>query len=174
MGVGAPAPRRSDPPRYTWQFTVYGGLYSRSAVPEALVEAFGQDTREEPPNDGRTALFALTIDTDGCLIENGATLSACAWTLGKLTSSGWIPTPSTGFDEDDRAFAEAMDKLVPPERRSSTDEEHDGKTTSGPFDRVVHAFGDRWVAPRPRVAVRCSRTGGVARAGPKRPSPPMS
>lgn len=131
------------PPRYTWQFTVYGGLYSRSAVAEALVEAFGQDTREERPSDGRTALFALTIDADGCLIENGATLSACAWTLGKLTSSRLDPNTLDGFDEEERAFAEAMDKLVPPERRSSTDEEQNGTRTSGPFDRVVRAFGDR-------------------------------
>ncbi|WP_406690156.1 AAA domain-containing protein [Saccharopolyspora sp. ID03-671] len=141
--MGHPLLSEPLPDKRTWQFTVYGGLYSRSAVSDALVRAFGQDTREERPSDGHTALFALTIDADGCLVENGATLSACAWTLGKLTSSRLDPDDLDGFADEERAFAEAMDRLVPPDRRTFTDEEHDDRKTSGPFDRVVRAFGGR-------------------------------
>ncbi|SFS99309.1 DEAD/DEAH box helicase [Saccharopolyspora flava] len=130
------------PHRYTWRFTAYGGLYPLAAVSETLVKAFGQDTREERPSEGDTALFALTIDADGCLVENGATLSACAWALGKLTSAEPAPEALDGFDDVERAFSSEMDGLVPPDRRA-TDEEPDGSTTPGPFDRIVRAFGQR-------------------------------
>lgn len=144
------------PEHSTWKFTVYGGGYPLSAVSDALVKAFGQDAHEERQVDGQAALFALTIDADGCLVENGATLSACAWALGRLTSSSASMSNSLdGFDAEAQTFVDALDKLVPPDRLTSPEQNRDDDAGAyGPLARAVHSFGtrlksasvDAWVA----------------------------
>ncbi|MFC9250181.1 DEAD/DEAH box helicase [Amycolatopsis thailandensis] len=114
-----PIARRQPREGKTWQFTVYGGLYSVAAARAALTTAFGEDNvpADARGNDGETALFAFTLDAEGCLVENSATLSACAWAISRLASPGpddhtWLD----GFAHHEREFVAALNKLVPPKR----------------------------------------------------------
>jgi hypothetical protein len=44
-----------------------------------LVSAFGRDSKyPDSRPDGQTALFAFSLDADGYLVENSATLSSCS------------------------------------------------------------------------------------------------
>lgn len=110
----------------TWQFTVYGGLYELSAMQDVLVEHFGEDER---PSDGRprgeTALFAFTLDADGCVMEDSAVLSSSAWAISRLRSRrGRSVDPSwlDGFEDDQRGFTLGLNKLVPPRPRATSAE----------------------------------------------------
>ncbi len=114
-----PIARRRPREGKTWQFTVYGGLYDVAAARTALTTAFGEDNvpADARGNDGETALFAFTLDAEGCLVENSATLSACAWAISRLASPGpddhtWLD----GFAHHEREFVAALNKLVPPKR----------------------------------------------------------
>lgn len=114
-----PIARRRPREGKTWQFTVYGGLYDVAAARAALTTAFGEDNvpADARGNDGETALFAFTLDAEGCLVENSATLSACAWAISRLASPGpddrtWLD----GFAHHEREFVAALNKLVPPKR----------------------------------------------------------
>ncbi|MGH3830290.1 MAG: DEAD/DEAH box helicase [Pseudonocardiaceae bacterium] len=109
------------PPDRTWQFTIYGGLYPLSAVRDALVSAFGPDNRytDGPPKD-ETALFAFTLDAQGCLMKNSTTLSACSWAISRLQSPGpsersWLD----GFETEQREFSLGLNTLVPPKTRNT-------------------------------------------------------
>ncbi|WP_020658649.1 DEAD/DEAH box helicase [Amycolatopsis benzoatilytica] len=108
----------------TWQFTVYGGLYELSAVRDELVRVFGRDAKEPDGRlDGRTALLAFTVDDEGGLVENSATLSACAWAISRThspgsSSRGWLD----GFEKESREFARQLDQLVPPSARKESPE----------------------------------------------------
>ena len=111
-------PRRGK----TWQFTVYGGLYDIASARSALVSAFGEDDKPEDARGGGglTALFAFTVDADGCLLPDSATLSACGWAISRLQEPGpddplWLD----GFDEHEREFVTALNTLVPPKLRST-------------------------------------------------------
>lgn len=119
--VPHPVARRRPREGKTWQFTVYGGLYDVAAARAALVTAFGEDSvpTDARGSDGETALFAFTLDAAGCLVENSATLSACAWAISRLKSPGpdnpeWLD----GFARHEREFAMALNKLVPAKRDS--------------------------------------------------------
>ncbi|MFD1044238.1 DNA helicase, partial [Kibdelosporangium lantanae] len=64
----------------TWQFIVYGGMYDVTRATDELLRVFGEDGRPaDGRRSGRTALFAFTVNAEGSLVENSATLSACAW-----------------------------------------------------------------------------------------------
>src|SRR5437763_4780275 len=117
----APHPLAGRRPREgkTWQFTVYGGLYDVAAARAALITAFGEDSvpADARGSDGETALFAFTLDAEGCLVENSATLAACAWAISRLKSPGprdrkWLD----GFERHEREFVAGLNKLVPPKR----------------------------------------------------------
>jgi hypothetical protein len=103
-------------PGQAWRFTVYGGLYGLSAARDALVSAFGADSKyPEGRLNGKTALFAFSLDAEGYLVENSATLSACAWAISRTQSPGpSVPGWLDGFEADELGFILALNKLVPP------------------------------------------------------------
>ncbi|WP_279581495.1 hypothetical protein [Fodinicola feengrottensis] len=113
-------PITSRPPSdgMTWQFTVYGGLYEVSSARTELVKAFGEDAAsDEAPRDGRTAMFAFTLDAHGSLVRDSATLSACAWAVHRLRAVGphnprWL---DGFFDGEERDFVEGLNRLAPTE-----------------------------------------------------------
>ncbi|GAB3364377.1 AAA domain-containing protein [Amycolatopsis echigonensis] len=132
-------------PRMTWQFTVYGGLYELSAVRNELVRALGRDTKEPDGRlDRHTALLAFTVDDKGCLVENSATLSACAWAIGRTRSPGpgardWLD----GFEAEEREFARQLDRLVPPSARRSPADDDSAEPGESMASRVAQAAGDQ-------------------------------
>lgn len=101
-----------------YHYTVYGGLYRLSKVRDHLVDVIGDDDRyHEQMGGGHGALFALTVDGEGNLVENSATLSSCAWAIGRtrsplLGTKEWL----AGFAEEEKQFARALDRLVTPTR----------------------------------------------------------
>jgi hypothetical protein len=104
------------PSHLAWQFTVYGGLFKLSSIRTALARAFGDDSKpSEARQDGQAAMFALTIDASGFVVENSGTLSASAWALGRLGDPGPdSPSWLDGFDAEAQAFASGLDQLAPP------------------------------------------------------------
>ncbi|WP_163507092.1 DEAD/DEAH box helicase [Fodinicola acaciae] len=112
---GHPLTAKPLPEDKSWQFIVYGGRYDVGLARKELVETFGRDDKEADGRvGGETALFAFTVDADGCLIAGTATLSACAWALSRLQSPGpnhrgWLD----GFEFEERAFVDALDRLAP-------------------------------------------------------------
>ncbi|MBN9748441.1 DNA helicase [Amycolatopsis sp. A1MSW2902] len=152
---GHPVWRLPVRPRTTWQFTVYGGLYELSAVRDELVRALGRDAKEPDGRlDGNTALLAFTVDDKGCLVENSATLSACAWAVGRTRSPGpgarnWLD----GFEAEEREFARQLDRLVPPSAKTAPPEDDDraepggsmmGKVARAAGDHVKNAAAEAW------------------------------
>ncbi|WP_370934265.1 DEAD/DEAH box helicase [Amycolatopsis sp. cg13] len=99
----------------TWQFVVYGALYDLSAVHAELSEQFGKEAvPEERRKDGKTAVYAFSVDAEGTLIEDSPVLSACAWAISRLGSPGprdpkWLD----GFDEESSSFGEELNRLSP-------------------------------------------------------------
>jgi hypothetical protein len=137
---GHPLGRHRLKPDETRIFTVYGGLYDVSVVQRALEETFGKDGKEDDarPTAGSTAMFAFTVDADGRLVENSATLSACAWALHRLHKPGpkdprWLD----GFASDEEAFVDALNILSPPRLAA------DGEGTSSFGARVGEAVTER-------------------------------
>ncbi|KAA9152307.1 DNA helicase [Amycolatopsis acidicola] len=108
--------RRRLPPRKTRIFTIFGGLYSVSGVPRELARVFGDDGKPADARPaGETAVFAFTVNSDGHVVANSATLSACAWAMSRLVAPGprhprWL----AGFEEDENAFISALNNLSPP------------------------------------------------------------
>jgi len=102
-------------PDQTWQFTVYAGLYPLLKIQQQLIELFGSDGKyRDSKVVGESALLGLNVDATGYVVENSATLSACAWALGRLKSpEPDRPSVLDGFQHDERMFAAAFDKLVP-------------------------------------------------------------
>jgi hypothetical protein len=133
-------PLRRCPPEagHTQIFTVYGGLYDISDVRRVLEETFGRDNEEEDARPtGPTAMFAFTVDENGRLVENSATLSACAWALHRLHEPGpkdprWLD----GFASDEEAFVDALNTLSPPKLTG------DGEGTPSIGARVGEAVTD--------------------------------
>ncbi|MGV9298824.1 DEAD/DEAH box helicase [Amycolatopsis sp. NPDC003676] len=140
---GHPVWRLPTKPRMTWQFTVYGGLYELSAVRNELVRALGRDAKEPDGRlDRHTALLAFTVDDKGGLVENSATLSACAWAIGRTRSPGpgardWLD----GFEAEEREFARQLDRLVPPSARTAPAEDDD--SAESVVSKVKQAAGEQ-------------------------------
>lgn len=107
---------RPLPPRRTWQFTVYGGLYELSAVRDALVSAFGRDSKyPDSRSDGQAALFAFTLDAEGHLVENSA---LCQPVPGR--SAGWnrrAQAKRTGWTASRTKNASSLWDSTNPQRR---------------------------------------------------------
>ncbi|MET9492811.1 DEAD/DEAH box helicase [Nocardia sp. NPDC006630] len=127
MGIatGGPAPWEPEhplwrdyplPPGKVWRFTVYGGLYQIEQVRNELIRAFGPEQAQPDARPiGTTAMFALTLDHSGALLEDSPKLSACAWAMGRLQSPGpgdrgWL----NGFDDDEQAFVAGLNQLASP------------------------------------------------------------
>lgn len=98
------------------QYTIYGGIYDLDKVRQRLVTVFKSDEHQERVG-GKGALFSVTIDHNGCVVEDSAVLSAASWAVGRTRSSGrhrkgWLD----GFDDEERAFKIALNRLVTPSR----------------------------------------------------------
>lgn len=92
------SPREKEkPPGYVWRHEVYGGLYPLSRVRDVLVRCYGQDQDEEPPPNGKSALFACTVNEDGFLVQDSMVVSACAWGVGQV-SQGTSPIGDIAAD----------------------------------------------------------------------------
>lgn len=150
---GHPLRAKPLPQGKTWQFTVYGGLYDITAARRELVSVFGDDSK---PDDARaagtTALFAFTLDADGHMLVDTAALSSCSWAVGRLRTPGPAdPAWLNGFDGEQQAFVDALNKLVPPERQAKAGD------TANPL--AAHAKG----ALREAVTAAAQETGNVVR-----------
>lgn len=92
------------------------------------MSAFGRDSKyPDSRSDGQAALFAFTLDAEGHLVENSATLSACSWAISRMESPGpskahWLD----GFKDEEREFTLGLNKLVPPKARNT----HNTSTTA--------------------------------------------
>jgi len=81
-----------------WRHTVYGGIFSFSAVRAELQRVLGYTEDEDYPGSWRdvvSATFAFTVDHTGRLIEDTMALSSCAWATGRLrdpgpSAPGWL------------------------------------------------------------------------------------
>ncbi|MCW5253310.1 AAA domain-containing protein [Streptomyces sp. SHP 1-2] len=100
---GSPLGRVRSRPGLVWQHTVYAGIFGVDKVRDVLLEAF-RAPESERDLDGRTggdsAVLCFTVNQDGMLIKDSATLSSCAWAVGRTLAPGpgddeWL----TGFDE---------------------------------------------------------------------------
>ncbi|MHA6799203.1 DEAD/DEAH box helicase [Bounagaea algeriensis] len=117
-----PLQRNRSNTNATWRYVVYGGLFELGAVREVLEKHLHAQSEENSPDgrrDGTTATFAFALDADGYLIEDTGALSSCAWAVSRTVvdpgpeAADWLE----GFGEDQRSFAEALNSLVPPEKR---------------------------------------------------------
>jgi len=86
----------------TWRHTVYGGVFSFHVVRAALAQVIGYTEEDDyaGTQDSDSALFALTVNENGILVEGTAVFSTCAWATGRLyrpgpAMDGWLD----GFDE---------------------------------------------------------------------------
>ncbi|MET9295187.1 AAA domain-containing protein [Streptomyces sp. NPDC003077] len=101
---GSVVSRTRPRPNSVWQHTVYAGVFKVDKVRDALLRAF-RVPESEQDLDGRmggdSAVLCFTVNQDGVLIKDSATLSSCAWAVGRTLRPGpqsdqWL----TGFDED--------------------------------------------------------------------------
>lgn len=147
-----------------WQFTVYGGLYDVMDAQAVLVGAFGQDSKPPDARGGsRTAMFAFVLDADGQLVRNSSTLSSCAWAISRLRSPG--PGCSTwldGFEDDESAFIEALNGLVPPKVGTRTAESRVGRAIE---DHVRAAAVEAAAAGAKEVGVVVRAVAGAVGGG---------
>jgi hypothetical protein len=155
-------PVRAAPLRdgMTWQFTVYGGLYEIAAARTEMVRVFGEDSKpDDARKDGQTAMFAFTLDVEGCLVENSATLSACAWAISRLKSPG--PRESTwldGFELHEREFVAGLNKLVPPKAQDLANAGQQNATQK----RVGKAVGEHVKGAAVEAVTAGAKATGVA------------
>ncbi|WP_413103261.1 DEAD/DEAH box helicase [Streptomyces sp. Inha503] len=107
---------RIDTNKEVWRHTVYGGVFPLSAVRDALEKHFGEDAEDYAgtrQQKGETAVFALTVDAQGVLLDGATAFSTCAWATGRVRDPG-PDTPSwlDGFDETESACDEAISMLT--------------------------------------------------------------
>ncbi|MFI2184267.1 DEAD/DEAH box helicase [Streptomyces sioyaensis] len=90
-------------PNLVWRHTVYAGIFAVDNVRNVLLEAFRVPDAEQD-FDGRIggdgAVLCFTVNEEGQLIKDSATLSSCAWAIGQTLDPGphddqWL----TGFEE---------------------------------------------------------------------------
>jgi hypothetical protein len=114
-------PRHGEAPRpstygSTWRHTVYGGVYSFQVIRAALAKALRYEEEEDyggRNKDAEGALFAVTVDADGVVLDDTPTFSSCAWATGRL----YVPGPGApgwldGFDDLSGECEEALYRLL--------------------------------------------------------------
>nr|WP_228046135.1 DEAD/DEAH box helicase [Saccharopolyspora sp. HNM0983] len=153
-------------PARTWKFTVYGGLYDTRALRDALVQRFGEDgAPRDEQSAGTTALFSLTLDADGDLVEDSAALSSCGWAVGRLAADSG-ERPLSGFGVEQQGFRDALNKLVPPSKRSESAADSTGSAvTAALTERLTSAGTDAWSAGAAEAGA-IVRTATAAAVGP--------
>ncbi|WP_194909156.1 DEAD/DEAH box helicase [Catenulispora rubra] len=96
--------RLRPPAGFTWQHTVFGGVFELERMRDAVVDVFGDDPQYRDERlSGCTALFALTVNAEGKLIKDSEVLSACAWAVGRTVGPG--PGDPKWLDDVDWALA---------------------------------------------------------------------
>ncbi|AZP17012.1 DNA helicase [Streptomyces aquilus] len=107
---------RIDTRKEVWRHTVYGGVFPLSAIRKALEDHFGADGEDHAgvrQQKGDTAVFAITVDSDGVLLEGGTAFSTCAWATGRVrdpgpNTPGWLD----GFEETESQCGQAISMLT--------------------------------------------------------------
>jgi hypothetical protein len=76
------------------------------------------------------------VDQSGFLVENSATLSACAWAVGRLHRTGSVPRDwLDGFGDEQRTFSRTLDPLTPPSKDSTS-------TSTSQLGGTAHRIGE--------------------------------
>ncbi|TDB89361.1 DNA helicase [Actinomadura sp. KC216] len=101
----------------SWRHTVFGGVFPVAAIHDSLAARFGNPDGEQDHGgrrkSGDTALFAFTVDDQGCLLEGTVVVNACAWATGRISDPGpGAPGWLDGFDHAATDCAEAVDLLT--------------------------------------------------------------
>ncbi|MER5706956.1 AAA domain-containing protein [Streptomyces sp. NPDC002122] len=104
-----------DTSKEVWRHTVYGGVFALSAIREALERAFGggEEDYAGTRQRGETAVFSLTLDDQGVLLNGATTFSSCAWATGRIRDPGpdttdWLD----GFEDVEAACDQAIALLT--------------------------------------------------------------
>ncbi|MER5782725.1 ATP-binding protein [Streptomyces mobaraensis] len=131
---GSAVSRAPARPNSVWQHTVYAGIFAVDKVRDVLLEAFRAPEAEQDL-DGRIggdgAVLCFTVNEEGRLIKDSATLSSCAWAVGQTLDPGphddrWL----TGFEEQStellRTLLDLADGKIDVERRPSPGPEAPG------------------------------------------------
>lgn len=72
-----------------WQHTVYGGIFGLERLRDVVVGVFGEDEQYRDTRlSGSSAVFALSLNSSGKLIEDSEVVSACAWAVGRTLRRG--------------------------------------------------------------------------------------
>lgn len=102
------------PPDRAWRHEVFGGVFDRGKVRDALVSLYGadMDLEQQEPVSGQSALFACTVDADGVLVEESAVLSACASAVGRATAQREDGTWLDDFAQDAAHYGDELGKLA--------------------------------------------------------------
>ncbi|POX53329.1 hypothetical protein C3489_15995 [Streptomyces sp. Ru71] len=107
---------RIDTRKEVWRHTVYGGVFSVDAVRLALESHFGADGEDHAGTRrqrGESAVFAITVDADGRLLDKATAFSTCAWATGRVRDPGpGAPGWLDGFGETEAACEEAIAMLT--------------------------------------------------------------
>jgi hypothetical protein len=104
-----------------WRHTVYGGVFSFRAVRAAFAEEFGYSEQEDyagAHKEADSALFAVTVDEHGVLLDGTGAFSSCAWATGRLDRLRRGDRDALdGFDqvaaECERAMARLLSQPIP-------------------------------------------------------------
>ncbi|MFG2548891.1 DEAD/DEAH box helicase [Streptomyces sp. NPDC048581] len=107
---------RIDTRKEVWRHTVYGGVFPLSAVRDALERHFGADGEDHSGarrQKGETAVFSITVDADGILLDGASAFSTCAWATGRVRDPGpYAPDWLDGFEETESACLQAISMLT--------------------------------------------------------------
>ncbi|MFE4618276.1 AAA domain-containing protein [Streptomyces sp. NPDC056747] len=104
-----------DTSKEVWRHTVYGGVFPLSAIREALEHAFGggEEDYAGTRQRGETAVFSLTLDDQGVLLDGATTFSSCAWATGRIRDPGPdAPDWLDGFEDAEAACGRAIALLT--------------------------------------------------------------
>ncbi|WP_370379712.1 DEAD/DEAH box helicase [Catenulispora sp. GAS73] len=108
---------RIDPGK-VWQHTVYGGVFGLERLRDVIVSVFGDDARYRDERlTGSSAVFAVSLNASGRLIDGSEVLSACGWAVGNTLTVGprrraWLS--SVDWDTACEQFAERTAALGGP------------------------------------------------------------
>lgn len=99
---------------YTWQHTVYVGIYEIDQVFEVLRQVFEPETESfDARPAGQSALAAFTVSSEGRLLGQSEVLSMCGWGLGRARHPGPAdPNWLVGFGRASELFVDNLTRIV--------------------------------------------------------------
>ncbi|MGH8794398.1 MAG: AAA domain-containing protein [Stackebrandtia sp.] len=102
------------PPRQTWQYSVYCGVYELERMYRVLEDACGRDRNsynERAP--GRSAVAAFVVNAEGLPLLGSQVLSTCGWGVGRTIKLGTRhPQWLEGFDDAATVFGKLLTALA--------------------------------------------------------------